>query len=96
MSGFGCFILQVEFIDLNHCFFLFSLQAVQKDILHSGVQSKADKSPVTVADYGTIRPFISLRRFLRLMLPTEFIIGMCPHQNLEIHRVAVSHCIFVC
>uniref|UniRef100_A0A0D9XXI7 3'(2'),5'-bisphosphate nucleotidase n=1 Tax=Leersia perrieri TaxID=77586 RepID=A0A0D9XXI7_9ORYZ len=28
-------------------------QAVQKDIVQSGVQSKADKSPVTVADYGS-------------------------------------------
>lgn len=27
-------------------------QTVQQDIMHSGVQSKADKSPVTVADYG--------------------------------------------
>ncbi|PUZ63197.1 hypothetical protein GQ55_3G048800 [Panicum hallii var. hallii] len=28
-------------------------QAVQQDIVHSGIQSKADKSPVTVADYGS-------------------------------------------
>ncbi|KAK3139484.1 hypothetical protein QOZ80_5AG0384020 [Eleusine coracana subsp. coracana] len=28
-------------------------QAVQQDIVYSGVQSKADKSPVTVADYGS-------------------------------------------
>ncbi|AQK39810.1 diphosphonucleotide phosphatase1 [Zea mays] len=28
-------------------------QTVQQDIMHSGVQAKADKSPVTVADYGS-------------------------------------------
>ncbi|CAN6339887.1 unnamed protein product [Urochloa humidicola] len=28
-------------------------KTVQQDIVHSGIQSKADKSPVTVADYGS-------------------------------------------
>ena len=32
----------------------FTLQTVQKALLKSDIQSKADKSPVTVADYGTI------------------------------------------
>ncbi|RWW05423.1 hypothetical protein BHE74_00028911 [Ensete ventricosum] len=32
----------------------FTLQTVQKALLESDIQSKADKSPVTVADYGTI------------------------------------------
>lgn len=34
---------------INGCFFL---QTVQKALLQSDVQSKSDKSPVTVADYG--------------------------------------------
>lgn len=34
------------------CFLLF-LQRVQRGILQSDVQSKADRTPVTVADYGT-------------------------------------------
>ena len=37
-----------------YCYcFVFPPQTVQQDIVHSGVQAKADKSPVTVADYGT-------------------------------------------
>ena len=34
------------------CHFL--LQKVQKELLQSDVQSKSDKSPVTVADYGLL------------------------------------------
>jgi hypothetical protein len=49
-------------------------QAVQKDILQSGVQSKADQSPVTVADYGTICSSLQLLpRFLPLMFATELL-----------------------
>ncbi|KAF8726350.1 hypothetical protein HU200_019812 [Digitaria exilis] len=37
-----------------YCYsFVFPPQTVQQDIVHSGIQSKADKSPVTVADYGS-------------------------------------------
>lgn len=53
---------------------VFHLQAVQKDILQSGVQSKADQSPVTVADYGTICSSLQLPRFLPLMFATELFI----------------------
>lgn len=69
---FGCLVLKVEFIYVNPCFF--PLQAVQKDILQSGVQSKADQSPVTVADYGTICSSLQLLpRFLPLMFATELL-----------------------
>lgn len=40
--------LLTQFVVL-YCF----LQKVQKALLQSDVQSKSDKSPVTVADYGT-------------------------------------------
>jgi hypothetical protein len=46
-------MLRFEFMFIVLCFC--PLQMVQQDIVHSGVQSKADKSPVTVADYGKCR-----------------------------------------
>lgn len=35
-------------------YFLHFIQKVQKALLQSDVQSKSDKSPVTVADYGEL------------------------------------------
>ena len=50
-------VLVIDCFDSRHCnlnlLSFLSPQAVQQDIVHSGIQSKADKSPVTVADYGT-------------------------------------------
>ena len=50
-------VLVIDCFDSRHCnlnlLLFLSPQAVQQDIVHSGIQSKADKSPVTVADYGT-------------------------------------------
>ncbi|XP_020600291.1 SAL1 phosphatase [Phalaenopsis equestris] len=43
-------------------------QKVQKSIMHSDVQSKADKSPVTVADYGS-QALVSL--VLKMELPSR-------------------------
>jgi len=44
--------LCIYLFPLPLCFPMF-LQRVQRGILQSDIQSKADRTPVTVADYGT-------------------------------------------
>ncbi|KAF0888145.1 hypothetical protein E2562_010843 [Oryza meyeriana var. granulata] len=55
-------------------------QAVQKDILQSGVQSKADKSPVTVADYGS-QILVSL--VLKMEAPASASFSMVAEEDSE-------------
>lgn len=46
----------------------FNFQKVQKVLLQSDVQSKTDRSPVTVADYGMFLKLFFLLLILRLPL----------------------------
>uniref|UniRef100_A0A0E0ILX1 3'(2'),5'-bisphosphate nucleotidase n=1 Tax=Oryza nivara TaxID=4536 RepID=A0A0E0ILX1_ORYNI len=55
-------------------------QAVQKDILQSGVQSKADQSPVTVADYGS-QILVSL--VLKMEAPASSSFSMVAEEDSE-------------
>ncbi|XP_006663886.1 3'(2'),5'-bisphosphate nucleotidase isoform X2 [Oryza brachyantha] len=55
-------------------------QAVQKDILQSDVQSKADKSPVTVADYGS-QILVSL--VLKMESPVSASFSMVAEEDSE-------------